>query len=67
LAYGSIGRRYAEVARQVRPPFVIWNFTNICSLKCKHCYQNAGSETTPDELSFAEKMTLIDSLVDAGG
>jgi radical SAM protein with 4Fe4S-binding SPASM domain len=48
------------------PHMVIWNFTNVCNLKCKHCYQNAGPETTPDELTLAEKMKLIDALVDAG-
>ena len=45
---------------------VIWIFTNVCNLKCKHCYQNACPETTPDELSLTEEMTLIDTLVDAG-
>jgi len=24
------------------PPVVVWNFTNKCNLKCRHCYQEAG-------------------------
>ncbi len=59
------GGMQRALARRV-PHMVIWNFTNVCNLKCKHCYQNAGPETTPDELSLAEKMTLIDDLVDSG-
>lgn len=22
------------------PLFVVWNFTNRCNLRCKHCYQS---------------------------
>jgi hypothetical protein len=24
------------------PFLIVWNFTNLCNLKCKHCYQYAG-------------------------
>ena len=58
------GSMHRALARRV-PHMVIWNFTNVCNLKCKHCCQNAGPETTPDELALAEKMALIDSLVDS--
>lgn len=30
------------------PLSVVWNFTQACNLKCKHCYQDAG-RTLPDE------------------
>lgn len=43
-------------------PFVIvWNFTNMCNLKCRHCYQNA-SGSLPNELSFEEKLRVIEQL-----
>jgi len=45
---------------------VVWNFTNMCNLKCKHCYQNAGPTATQDELSLEEKLRLVDILIDAG-
>lgn len=47
-------------------PFVIvWNFTNACNLRCKHCYQNAG-KPSPDELSFEEKLNVLNQLDEMG-
>ena len=34
----------------IAPPVVVWNFTNICNLKCKHCYQSPAKKQ-PDELT----------------
>ncbi|MCD6303710.1 MAG: radical SAM protein [Planctomycetes bacterium] len=48
--------------RFVAPLFAVWNFTNRCNLACRHCYQNSGPETLPDELTLAEKLALIDQL-----
>lgn len=45
----------------VAPPVVVWNFTNICNLKCKHCYQSAG-EKLPDELSLSKRLDVINQL-----
>ncbi|MDH5448009.1 MAG: radical SAM protein [Candidatus Bathyarchaeota archaeon] len=42
-------------------PFeVVWNFTHVCNLKCKHCYEDAG-EYKP-ELSTEEAFLAIDKL-----
>jgi len=47
-------------------PFVIvWNFTNACNLKCKHCYQSA-STPLPTELSYEEKMRILRELDEMG-
>ncbi|GAG81258.1 unnamed protein product, partial [marine sediment metagenome] len=45
----------------IAPPVVVWNFTNICNLKCKHCYQSAGKKL-PQELSLAKRLNIIDQL-----
>ncbi|MEA1965627.1 MAG: radical SAM protein [Candidatus Aerophobetes bacterium] len=45
----------------IAPPVVVWNFTNICNLKCKHCYQSAGKKL-PEELSLKERLNVIDQL-----
>ena len=45
----------------IAPPVVVWNFTNICNLKCKHCYQSAGKRL-PDELSLSKRLDVIDQL-----
>jgi len=50
--------------RFIAPLLVVWNITNACNLKCRHCYQNATHKRTADELSRAEKLDLIDQLSD---
>ena len=44
------------------PLFVVWNFTNRCNLKCRHCYQSSDSRGSSGELSLSEKLSLIDEL-----
>lgn len=45
----------------IAPPVVVWNFTNACNLKCKHCYQSAGKKL-PEELSLSRRLNVIDQL-----
>lgn len=44
------------------PLFVVWNFTNRCNLKCKHCYQDSEHECIKDELSLDEKLAVVDQM-----
>jgi len=46
------------------PLVIVWNFTNVCNLRCRHCYQSAG-KPSPDELSFEEKIDLVNQMVEA--
>ena len=46
------------------PLLIVWNYTNMCNLRCKYCYQSAG-KPKEDELSFEEKIDLINMMVDA--
>ncbi|MEM2909758.1 MAG: radical SAM protein [Nitrososphaerota archaeon] len=46
------------------PLFVVWNFTNRCNLRCKHCYQNA-SASLPTELTTSEALRVVKELSDA--
>jgi radical SAM protein with 4Fe4S-binding SPASM domain len=48
------------------PYMVVWNFTNMCNLKCKHCYQDAKATGTPDELTLDEKLDFVDTLLETG-
>jgi len=42
-------------------PFeVVWNFTYLCNLKCKHCYEDAGNSRS--ELSTEKAFLVIDKL-----
>jgi len=43
------------------PFLVVWDITNACNLRCKHCYANAG-KTCADEMSTNEVKQAIDKL-----
>jgi radical SAM protein with 4Fe4S-binding SPASM domain len=43
------------------PFLVVWNYTNACNLRCKHCYQNAGAPAS-DELPTAKRKEIVDEL-----
>lgn len=45
------------------PLMVVWNFTQACNLKCKHCYQDAG-RALPDELTLREQLEVVEQLID---
>ncbi|HEY3245841.1 MAG TPA: radical SAM protein [Phycisphaerae bacterium] len=50
--------------RFTAPLFIVWNFTNLCNLKCKHCYQDAEHKKLPDELTLEEKLRLVDQIAE---
>jgi len=70
--FSGIGKSFAKLIGKETPsirriPYlIVWNFTNSCNLKCKHCYQNAQLEATPDELTLEEKLQFVDTLAEAG-
>lgn len=63
LTMRSIGK-YGVQKPQIftAPPVVVWNFTNVCNLKCRHCYQDAGRKL-PEELSLAKRLDIVEQLV----
>lgn len=40
-------------------PLVVWNMTNRCNLKCRHCYTDAEEKAAANELSTAEAKAFI--------
>lgn len=48
---------------RINNPVVLWNLTNNCNLKCKHCYQKNG-RVQGKELPLARKLNLINEFVD---
>jgi uncharacterized radical SAM superfamily Fe-S cluster-containing enzyme len=48
------------------PFLIVWNFTYKCNLRCKHCYENAGSGGLP-ELTTDEAKQVIDTLSKMAG
>ncbi len=66
LLLKSIGYYGVTTPQRILSPFlIVWNFTNLCNLRCKHCYQSAGN-VLRNELSLHEKLKLIDELDRAG-
>jgi radical SAM protein with 4Fe4S-binding SPASM domain len=45
-------------------PLVVWNVTNRCNLRCKHCYISAEDRKYQDELTTAEAEDFIRNLAD---
>ncbi|MFQ5907107.1 MAG: radical SAM protein [bacterium] len=48
------------------PLMVVWNYTYRCNLKCRHCYQDAGSlgreHMVGGELSTEERLQVVDQI-----
>ncbi|MFQ6080600.1 MAG: radical SAM protein [Candidatus Bathyarchaeia archaeon] len=62
----GIGRRGVTKPQFLDAPFlVVWNYTNACNLRCKHCYQRA-ERPGPNELSTREKLRVVSDLAEAG-
>ncbi len=54
------------VPQKLPAPFmIVWNFTNMCNFRCKHCYQRAD-RPLPNELSLVEKLRVVAELDRAG-
>ena len=76
-----LSEKYCKVSRGIvrgianfglRRPFVtgiplavVWNYTDVCNLKCSHCYVDSNSLKEP-ELTTRERMKIVDRLADAG-
>jgi radical SAM protein with 4Fe4S-binding SPASM domain len=60
--------RYGLTAPQrfVAPLFVVWNITRACNLDCQHCYQKATHKPQRDELSWDERIGVVDELARVG-
>lgn len=43
-------------------PVVVWNITNRCNLRCKHCYISAEDRAYSDELNTSEAKRFIQDL-----
>ncbi len=66
LVVEGLARYGVTVPQKMPAPFlIVWNFTNMCNLRCMHCYQRA-SKPTPDELSLEEKLSVVRQLDEAG-
>ena len=67
LVFRSLLEYGVTVPQKLAAPFlIVWNFTNACNLRCKHCYQSAGPKPSPSELSFEEKLRVVEQIDEMG-
>jgi radical SAM protein with 4Fe4S-binding SPASM domain len=45
-------------------PLVVWNTTNRCNLKCRHCYLDADEEAYANELTTEEAKRFIEDIAE---
>ncbi|KXB03463.1 hypothetical protein AKJ47_02190 [candidate division MSBL1 archaeon SCGC-AAA261G05] len=63
IAQYGIQRPYTSVA----PFLVVWDYTRLCNLRCKHCYEDASPDAdTSEELTTEEAKQVIDEFKEAG-
>lgn len=48
----------------INRPLVVWNTTNRCNLRCKHCYIEAEDKNYSNELTTDEAIKFIHDLAD---
>ncbi len=48
----------------VNRPLVVWNTTNRCNLRCRHCYLQAEDIDYKNELTHEEALAMIDDLAE---
>jgi len=60
----SIYEYGVTLPQKLSAPFlVVWNYTNLCNLRCRHCYQRAGA-AAKDELTTGERLAVVDQLAE---
>ncbi len=66
LVFEGLAMYGVTTPQKLPSPFlIVWNFTNMCNLRCIHCYQRAD-KPLPDELSLEEKINVVKQLDEAG-
>lgn len=68
LRYGRLSQQLPSHLLQFsqdKKPIVVWNITQRCNLKCRHCYA-AGCANREEELSHEEALRAIDGFAAFG-
>ncbi len=53
--------RYSRIEKQEKKPIVVWNITNKCNLKCRHCYATDFGELQT-QIEKEEAINIIKDL-----
>jgi radical SAM protein with 4Fe4S-binding SPASM domain len=52
-------------ARVFRPSLISWNLTQLCNLRCPHCYMDGGKKSG-EELGTEDCLALVDEMKELG-
>jgi MoaA/NifB/PqqE/SkfB family radical SAM enzyme len=58
---GGVGK----IRNRPQATIAVWNITNVCNLKCKHCYANSEARDE-GELTTEEALRVVDELRELG-
>ncbi|MFW5998543.1 MAG: radical SAM protein [Halanaerobiaceae bacterium] len=64
LRYHKSCKNNTHGVRENMGPVVVWNCTNKCNLKCKHCYSSSTVKEDKNTLSTTEGIKLINDLAE---
>lgn len=64
LRYASGAGSEKSGAAKGKGPVVVWNCTNSCNLKCRHCYADSQNKKFEEELDSKEAKYLIEDLAE---
>ena len=64
LRYGQ--GHAAPTSAANRKPIVVWNLTRRCNLKCIHCYSDSDAREYPGELTWEQRIGVLDDLAQFG-
>ncbi len=59
---GKYGKGNPSMFSDIFKPVVSWNITRRCNLKCLHCYINAVTTQSVDDLSTEESLNVVDQM-----
>lgn len=62
LRYASGAAHEKSGTTKGKGPVVVWNCTNSCNLKCRHCYADSENKKFEGELDLKEAKYLIEDL-----
>lgn len=64
LRYSQDSRGARHGVKKGAGPVVVWNTTQTCNLKCRHCYMDSDAQKYHGELTTEEAKKFIDDLAE---
>jgi radical SAM protein with 4Fe4S-binding SPASM domain len=68
ISAASVGERAPQrfSRRDQQAPVIVWNVCRHCDMSCPHCYAAAAYRPSPEDLTTAEAIALLDEMAACG-